>query len=104
MEDFSLKWRWTDARWNQLPAASLAQIQPFIAAKADELNRYSLGLIEKHRLSDELFNDISDIDDRDNANNSYLVKDWLKQKDVKSDEQVIVSWDGTTAVLTNWNR
>ena len=101
MENFHLKWRWTDATWNLLPQTDLAQIKPLKSAKARELHEYSLSLLGCWKLNAELFSDISDIDDR-NTDSPETVQTWLEQRGVEHTTPIVVSWDNETAVITNW--
>ena len=34
LDEFPIKWRWTDSRWIKLPEAALKNIQPFTDKKA----------------------------------------------------------------------
>ena len=38
MDEFDLRWRWTDSKWNLLPPNALASIRPLKRQKANELN------------------------------------------------------------------
>ena len=40
LEDFPLKWRWTDERYKKFPESVLAQIKPLKAEKASELYNF----------------------------------------------------------------
>jgi len=101
MEDFHLKWRWTDATWNFLPHLDLAQIQPLLPSKAKELNEYSITLLAGEKLNTEMFPNTSEIIDRDDES-AEPVRNWLGERGVASETAIIVSWDSGTAAVTNW--
>lgn len=42
LEMFKLRWRWTDPKWNLLPAEELSQIRPLTEARASELWHWTL--------------------------------------------------------------
>jgi len=96
LDEFPLKWRWTDSRWNKLPKDALKTIQPFTDEKAFELLQYSLGFCNNTGLSEQYFANIFRID----ASGDLLEnKQWLLNHSSDKNQMVIVSWNHHHAVL-----
>lgn len=98
LENFRLKWRWTDARWNLLPSDVLANIRPLAPVKAVEVNdKTSVFHPDKgflpgtYRLADEIETKHED---------AQRVRDWLQLHIPSLEERVIVCWNFNDAVVT----
>ena len=99
IDDFPLKWRWTDERWNVLPAMALQSIQPLKKAKAKELLHYSLTFSDINGLIPGLF--VTE-EQTDASVESEVVQTWLKLKGPEHNFKVVVSWTDELAVLVTW--
>jgi hypothetical protein len=55
LDEFPIKWRWTDSRWIELPEAALKNIQPFTDKKARGILQYSLEFGDHRGLSEPHF-------------------------------------------------
>src|SRR5262249_33656616 len=63
MDRFSLRWRWTDPRWNELTPERLSRIRPLVASKAKEIHGRSMALFHALERRRDLFSQISEHDD-----------------------------------------
>ena len=100
LNEFPLKWRWTDSHWHELPDEALETIQPFTEDKSHELLQYSLTFSNALGLFESPFENIS----RTPAPaNSSEVRQWLLDRSDNKIETVIVSWDEHNAVLVRWD-
>ena len=100
LDEFPLKWRWTDSRWNELRADALHGIRPFTESKARELSQYSLTFSDAYGLSESQFENISRVEA---MAGSPGVREWLSACHAEPDQWVVVSWDHRHAVLVRWN-
>ena len=100
LEEFPLKWRWTDSRWNKLPPDALNFIRPFTDEKARDLLQYSLMFSNHTGLFESHFENISRIVAPDD---SSKVRQWLLDHAPDKNQMVIVSWDHHHAVLVRWD-
>lgn len=96
---FSLKWRWTDSRWNKLPDESLNKIQPLTTNKALEIYQYSLQFYEQSGLSESLFEHIEQIN---TSGEDLEIQRWLFSRSSDANQIVIVSWNDRFAALVEW--
>jgi hypothetical protein len=99
LDAFSLSWRWTDKKWNELPAEALKTIRPISVAKAGELHEFLKDFHSEHGLKVENFVSVerflapwSEID---------KVSDQLRTRLRASDNDLAVSWDAKTAVMVS---
>ncbi len=99
LNEFPLRWRWTDPRWNELPTEALAAIQPFTDRKARELLQYSLAFTNATGLFESQFENVPHLDTRVD---SAEVRQWLLEHSPDKNQMVIVSWDHHHAVLVRW--
>jgi hypothetical protein len=98
LDEFPLKWRWTDSRYHQLPDDALSAIRPLTQEKASELVEYSLGFTHHAGLSESQFEDVS----RRDAADYPGVAPWLSELGPAKNQTVIVSWDYKCAALVSW--
>jgi hypothetical protein len=105
LQDFSLRYRWTEPRYNVLPPSALGAIRPLTAAKARQIDRLALPYLRSLAINPvgaipeyfagaitafSTFRDESTVPARLQA----LVPD--------DEQSVVASWDDRTAVLTSW--
>ena len=98
LDDFPLKWRWTDPNYCVLSAEELALIKPLEKDTANEAWQKSLLFISKEhdfKPNKELFKDIEEIQ----CSNEKEVEKWLKER-IQS-EYIFVSWQPDVAVIVN---
>src|SRR5215510_6890772 len=105
MESFSLRWRWTDATWNLLPADDLACIRPLTAPKAAELDEQLRELVKpvQLRIVSETYASLRSIAAKpnyamfDTSGDEVSTQDWLRTVLPSHDGDVLVTWDNATA-------
>lgn len=98
LEDFPLKWRWTDERWNKLPSVSLAQINPLANAKAEEIYKSHLKYLS-HDGFDKDFIEQREMIRTESADFS-VIQNWLKNLISDQSAKILVSWCEDLAVQT----
>jgi hypothetical protein len=101
MDRFPLRWRWTDPKWNKLPAERLEKIRPLIASRAREINERGMAFYHALERRQDLFSQILEHDDSGSVS-PEAVKLWLRSLPAVEEQSVLVHWDQETAVLTNW--
>jgi hypothetical protein len=103
MEQFSLRWRFTDPNYRVLPSADLAQIKPLDIASAKRLHdltkhwycdRPSLGGYFVDIVSTEICSS--------SADDSRRVRKWLYQRGLPFKHRVFTSWSASNAAMTTW--
>lgn len=99
LNEFPLKWRWTDSRWNKLPNDALDAIQPLSESKASEMCQYSLGFTDHNGLIESLFDRVSQIGVSDE---SPEIQHWLLAHAPDLNQTVVVSWNNDLAALVRW--
>lgn len=100
VEDFPLKWRWTDPRWNKLPDENLDRVRPLTITKAAEMNTLSTQFISNIGLLDSSFTVINRFE---TAADEEATGVWLRARFDDGIQEVIISWDERLAVLTDWS-
>ncbi len=112
LEGFVYLWRWTDPKYNVLPASDLAQIHPVIEEKAQklweheyvylqELYRYAFADTSEPITSSSLFEWIRHIDISDEEID--VVQQSLMACEPQGDQIVIVMWGSKRAVAVPWH-
>ena len=102
MEDFSLRWRFTDPKYFMLPPVELEQIEPLDALSARRLfelrSRWrpmpSLHIAWPHVASTAIKGY--------GADEVARVREWLFQRNVTPKQQVYASWSSHEAAMTRW--
>ena len=93
LDQFSLGWRFSDARYGNLPADALARIRAVGSQRAA-----ALAPIARRQCEEEAaFNLTFRSDDRPAA-----VRDQLRGLPLAPSTRIIVSWDAEKAVVTDW--
>ena len=98
LNDFPLKWRWTDERWNKLPPEKLAQINPLANIKAEEINKSHIKYLSLDGFDKELVEQEEII--RTESADFSTIRDWLKARIGDSFSEVFISWNENLAVQT----
>ena len=90
VSEHPLKWRWTNPKWNLLPAAALAQIRPLTAIKTNQVCQSILPLIGSEQcLSGEFFEDIKEFNTSGDAEDG---RTWLLDHLPPSVTELVVCW------------
>lgn len=102
MDDFRLKWRFTDEKYNMLPAEHLAQLKP--------LDKEASTFLWDHAANITLHNDIPftegffAIVDKMKIlpGNEDETKKWIYECGFTADKQVFLSWQTEDAMVVPW--
>jgi hypothetical protein len=108
MEQFSLRWRWTDAKHRVLSGNELALIRPFDTAAAAVAHSSAISILKAISPTLAATGAAAITEDeravmRDASGEPDVVRAWLRQMVPAWDDTVIISWDQSTAVLAPWN-
>ncbi len=98
-EEFPLRWRFTEERYNRLPPEDLVLIRPLSKHRATEFCQYSMKYDSNASLQESEFNSIESFTV---SNNEEETRNWLRARPVNFNTQVVVSWDHTNCVITLW--
>jgi len=102
MDDFVLKWRFTEEKYNQLPQLHSDQIKPLDhhAAKFlwDFIN--TTGLHNDVPFKRNFFRNIDEV--RIGEGNDRGIKKWLYQRGIPFDKMVFLSYQPDTAMIAPW--
>jgi hypothetical protein len=101
MDQFPLKWRWTDPRWNELPPERLLRIRPLVASKAKEIHGRGMAFFHALKRRRDLFSHISEHDDSGSVG-PETARQWLSGLPAAEGPAVLVYWDLGTAAVTDW--
>ncbi len=95
LELFSLKWRFTDPKYNELPKEKLAQIKPLNKKTSFDLHEHARIFLNNFHLDINRFKSIENLD---TPHEYFLTREWLENKLPKESKEIIVSWDAETSV------
>lgn len=98
MAEFSLRWRWTDPQYDQLPSDILATIKPLQPKLALDIWVAERSLLDQklQTLSTKLFY----IEKCDASHAPELTRQWLIARLLPPEESIIVTWQPEEAVVT----
>jgi len=102
MEEFSMKWRFTDERYDKLPQLHLDQLKPLDKGASQFLWDYILN----NRLHSDvpfkkgLFNVIDKAKIFEGNDNE--IKKWLYRRGFPFEKEVYLSWQPDTAMIVPW--
>ena len=99
IENFDLKWRFTETKHHLLPSQDLSFIKPLSRSKAKVFNKISLQYLGNACLLESKFDQIDALNP---AKDYETVKLWLHEKSLNPESEIIVSWDNSNCVITNW--
>ena len=103
MDEFPLRWRFTDPKHRLLPSADLAQIEPLDARSARRLLELSSRWHPMPPSVRASFASVAKTSiDACGAEAVARVQDWLCQRGVPLNKQVFALWDSHTALTTRW--
>jgi hypothetical protein len=102
MDDFSMKWRFTDAKYNLLPPIHLEQLKPL----DNKASKFLWDFIIDSRLHSDIpfkkdfFRNIDKA--RILIDNSREIKKWLYQRGLPFNKDVYLSWQPDMAMIVPW--
>jgi hypothetical protein len=101
LSDFPLRWRWTDPKYDELPAHELSRIQPLSSAAAERAWRHSLSwhsrAVHDARPSSDVFRSVESLE----RPHEGAAQTWLEARLPAEPESVVVSWQPDLAILTD---
>ncbi len=102
MTEFTLKWRFTDEKYDSFSEQHIAELKPLDKTGAEFLADY---LNESRIHSNEpfksgFFRNLDEIEILEN--NEKKIKKWLYQRAIPFDKTVYLSWDGQNGMITKW--
>ena len=102
MADFDLKWRFTEEKYDVLPAIHLNQITPLNEEAANYLDQYirSVELHADQPFKKNLFKTIEHINVSDG--NEKEIKKWLYQRGLPFEKKVFLSWNRKNGAIVPW--
>ena len=107
MNEFPLKWRFTDPKYRVLPEAHLAQIRPLDVDSSKRLWRYILDsdLHAEDPFREGFFQSVESIsigDSHGNDDEDSRVRKWLYRCALPFDKRVLLCWQPDCAIETTW--
>jgi hypothetical protein len=102
MDNFSLKWRFTDPEYNKLPYLHLCQLKPLDKTASNFLWNFisKTNLHADIPFKKDFFSVIDKIEAKDD--NKSEIKKWLYQRGLSFDKEVYLSWQPDTAMIVPW--
>ena len=99
LQQFSLRWRFTDRRCNQLSEAELAQIRPLSLSASGSVHRVIMSFVgdDKSPFPARGFGNVTQCD---TSGDAQVGRFWLEGVLPSAENQVLVSWDANVAVVT----
>ena len=99
LEDFRLKWRFTDDKYDTLPDQHLELLRPLDKAAAKFLSDYidTTGLHDDIPFKKDFFRTVDKA--KVSADNQKEIKKWLYQRGLPFDKLVFLSWSQEDAII-----
>jgi len=103
MEQFELRWRFTDPRYRVLPAVHLEQLRPLSSESSRRLWELTLPLHDDFPFTTNLFRVVESMP-LDNADPKAIraVRKWLFGRGVPFKSPVFLSYQPECAIVTTW--
>jgi hypothetical protein len=102
MTEFTLKWRFTEEKYDCLPEQHLNELKPLDKAGAEFLADYlsNCKIHSEFPFKNGLFRNLDKTQILEN--NEKKVTKWLYQRAIPFDKEVYLSWDGNNGIITKW--
>ena len=103
-DQFRYKWRFTEEKYNVLPAHHMEQIRPLDKEAARLLVDITVGSgnFDKWPLGNPSFRHVEQVQMPDILEDEQLIKKWLFQRGLPFEREVFTSWDNESAAITTW--
>ena len=95
---FSMKWRFTDPKYNVLPKKELMQVRPLTKKTSFHLHQYTIAFFKNFQLDIDQFESIEKLE---TPYENFLIMEWLWSKIPEENKKIIISWDNENSVVTN---
>jgi hypothetical protein len=102
MTEFTLKWRFTEEKYDCLPEQHLNELKPLDKVGAEFLADF-LSDCKVHSelpFKNEMFRNLDKV--KILENNDKEITKWLYQRAIPFDKEVFLSWDGNNGMITKW--
>ncbi|GAB2494570.1 hypothetical protein [Algoriphagus taiwanensis] len=102
IEDFDLKWRFTEEKYAILPESDLKQIKPLDKEAGKYLDHFirSVELHADEPFKENFFSQIESIPVSDG--NELEIQKWLTERGLPFEKMVYVSWDSQNGAIVSW--
>lgn len=102
MDDFRLKWRFTEEEFDMLPEQHLNQLKPLDKEASKFLHDYfaKTNLYNNFPFKKDFFRTFDTISILEGNENE--IKKWLYQRGFPFDKPVFLSWDDSNAMIVPW--
>lgn len=98
MDEFSLKWRFTDGKCAVLPTDHLNQLKPLNSEASKFLSDHIGQVHSDFPFTNKFFNVV----DRTDIIDENEVRKWLYRRGIPFKKEVYLSWSSTTAMIVPW--
>jgi len=98
MNEFSLKWRFTDSKYYELPKEHLDQLKPLSLEGAKFLNNHIGQLHNEVPFTAKFFRVVDQIDIADESE----ARKWLYGRGLPFEKNVFLTWNAKTAMIAPW--
>jgi len=102
LDNFRLKWRFTDEKFDKLPNQDLDKLQPLDSVASTFLWNYLIknNLHKEMPFKKDFFRTIDKTRILDD--NEKEIKNWLYQRGLPLDKSVFLSWDTENSMIVPW--
>ena len=102
MDEFPLKWRFNNDRYNILPTKDLDQLIPLNREASKFLENFiaESGLHDHEPFGNGFFKTIDSIDI--NITNKEHIQKWLSDLELPTSKSVFLSWEPDISLVTKW--
>lgn len=106
MDQFPLKWRFTDPRYDVLPPAHLAQVKPLAPADARQISDMirAAGIHRDMPFTEGYFRKVTStaISDRMDPEEERRIRKWLYQRGLPFQRRVLLCYQPEWSIETTW--
>ncbi len=102
MTEFTLKWRFTEEKYDLLPEQHISELKPLDKTGAEFLADYLDNCLihSNEPFKNGFFRNLDEIEILEN--NEKKITKWLYQRAIPFDKKVYLSWDGQNGMITKW--
>lgn len=102
LENFDLKWRFTEEKYTKLPLNHLEQLYPLDGKTSKFLSDYIAHMHHDTPFKKDFFRTIDKAKISDENRNEKEIKKWLYQRGIPFAKSVFLSWDDYNAMIVPW--
>jgi len=103
IEEFNLRWRFTEEKYNLLSPEDLSKIHPLNedGTKVLDSTIDSLDIRKGYELNKDYFTSIVELNMRNQT--GVEIKNWLDQIQIEPEKNIFLLWDSFGAAITKWH-